>query len=153
MEMSSPLYGPVAAYGNPRKSMNVESFARDVLFDFFLRTNPNNTSLAKDSTFIDFRGFPHAATGPYKGEDISFGQLGFYIQDEYPMTDRLNLTYGLRVDFPMYFTTLVDNPFSRSLTALDANGNPEIVDQSKLPSATPLWSPRLGFNWNASGDR
>ena len=123
------------------------------LDDFFLRTNPNNTSLAKDSTFIDFRGFPYAATGPYKGEDISIGQLGFYLQDEYPMTDRLNLTYGLRVDFPMYFTTLVDNPFSRSLTALDANGNPEIVDQSKLPSATPLWSPRLGFNWNASGDR
>src|SRR5438552_3319898 len=37
MEMSSPLYGPVAAYGNPRKSMNVESFARDVLFGFVLR--------------------------------------------------------------------------------------------------------------------
>src|SRR5207247_2053078 len=54
---------------------------------------------------------------------------------------------------PMYFTNPVDNPFSRSLTALDANGNPEIVDQSKLPNAAALWSPRLGFNWNASGDR
>jgi hypothetical protein len=53
----------------------------------------------------------------------------------------------------MYNTTPVDNPFSRGLTALDANGNPETVDQSKLPSATALWSPRLGFNWNASGDR
>src|SRR5437870_9445715 len=105
------------------------------LDDFFLRTNPNNTSLAKDSTFIDFRGFPYAATGPYKGEDISIGQLGFYLQDEYPMTDRLNLTYGLRVEFPMYFTNPVDHPFSRGLTARDANGNPEIVDQSKLPNA------------------
>src|SRR2546426_9478286 len=37
MEMSSPLYGPVAAYGNPRKSMNVESFAREALFGFVLR--------------------------------------------------------------------------------------------------------------------
>src|SRR5207247_106317 len=54
---------------------------------------------------------------------------------------------------PMYFTDLVDNPFSRGLTALDANGNPETVDQSKFPSATALWSPRLGFNWNASGER
>jgi len=27
------------------------------------------------------------------------------------------------------------------------------VDQSKLPGATPLWSPRVGFNWNAVGDR
>ncbi|OLD61673.1 MAG: hypothetical protein AUI33_14310, partial [Ignavibacteria bacterium 13_1_40CM_2_61_4] len=123
------------------------------LDQFFFRTDPNRTNLKRDSTFIDFRRFPYSATGPYKGEDISVGQLGFYVQDEYPVTDRLNLTYGLRVDFPMYVTDLVDNPFSRGLTALDANGNPEKVDQSKFPSATALWSPRLGFNWNASGDR
>src|SRR3989454_800813 len=123
------------------------------LDQFFLRTNPGPNYQGKDSTFINFRGFPYSASGPYKGEDISVGQLGFYLQDEYPVTDRLNLTYGLRVDFPMYFTNPVDNPFSRSLTALDANGNPEIVDQSKLPNAAALWSPRLGFNWNASGER
>jgi len=104
-----------------------------------------------DSGNIPFRSF--IGTGPYKGEDISVGQLGFYAQDEYPVSDRFNLTYGLRVDFPMYYTNPVDNAFSRSLTAQDANGNPEVVDQSKLPSAAGLWSPRLGFNWNASGDR
>ncbi len=123
------------------------------LDQFFLRTNPGPNYQGKDSTFIDFSAFPYAASGLYKGEDISVGQLGFYLQDEYPVTERLNLTYGLRVDFPMYFTNPVDNPFSRGLTALDANGNPEIVDQSKLPNAAALWSPRLGFNWNASGDR
>src|SRR5213593_758476 len=123
------------------------------LDQFFLRTNPGPNYQGKDSTFIDFSASPYAASGLYKGEDISVGQLGFYLQDEYPVTERLNLTYGLRVDFPMYFTNPVDNPFSRSLTALDANGNPEIVDQSKLPNAAALWSPRLGFNWNASGDR
>ena len=32
-------------------------------------------------------------------------------------------------------------------------GNPETVDQSKLPGAKPLFSPRVGFNWNAVGDR
>src|SRR5207249_2025020 len=104
-----------------------------------------------DSGNIPFRSF--IGTGPYKGEDICVGQVGFYVQDEYPASDRFSLTYGLRADFPLYFTDPVDNPFSRGLTALDANGNPEIVDQSKLPSAAALWSPRLGFNWNASGDR
>src|SRR5207245_7246660 len=101
----------------------------------------------------DFRGFPYSASGPYKGEDMSVGQLGFYVQDEYPVTERLNLTYGLRVDFPMYFTTPVDNQFSRSLTALDQNRQPETVDQSQLPGAKPLFAPRVGFNWNAVGDR
>src|SRR5205823_4776376 len=113
------------------------------LSDFFNAT--------ESATPVDFRGM--IGTGPYKGEDIHVGQLGFYLQDEYPASDRLNLTYGLRVDFPMYFTTPIDNLYSRGLSALDANGNPEVVDQSKLPSAAALWSPRLGFNWNASGDR
>src|SRR5438067_6214492 len=123
------------------------------LDQFFFRTDPNRTNLKKDSTFIDFRRFPYSASGPYKGEDMSVGQLGFYVQDEYPVTERLNLTYGLRVDFPMYFTTPVDNAFSRSLTALDQNRQPVTIDQSTLPGATPLFAPRVGLDWNAVGDR
>lgn len=119
------------------------------LDQFFRRTDPN-AAFAADS-FINFRNF--IGTGPYKGEDVHVGQLAFYAQDEVPVTQRFNLTYGVRVDFPMYFTKPVDNPFSRGLTALDQNGRPETVDQSKLPSATPMWSPRVGFNWNAAGDR
>src|SRR5437867_6146484 len=103
---------------------------------------------------IDFNSYVTPSVGtPYKGEDISIGQLGVYLQDEYPASERLNLTYGLRVDFPLYFSSPVDNPYSRGLPALDQFRDPEIVDQSKLPGATPLWSPRIGFNWNVSGDR
>jgi hypothetical protein len=99
----------------------------------------------------DFRSM--IGSGPFKGENIDVGQIGVYAQDELLASERLNLTFGVRVDFPMYFTDPVDNPFSRSLTALDENGDPETVDQSHLPGAKPLFSPRVGFNWNASGDR
>ena len=75
----------------------------------------------------------YVGAGPFKGENIDVGQLGFYVQDEFLVSERLNLTAGLRVDFPMYFTDPVDNPFSRGLTALDENGQPETVDQSSLP--------------------
>jgi hypothetical protein len=92
-------------------------------------------------------------TGPFKGENIHVGQLSFYGQDELLATDRLKLTLGLRVDFPMYFTDPVDNAYSRALIALDENRQPETVDQSKLPDAKPMFSPRLGFNWNAAGNR
>ena len=92
-------------------------------------------------------------TGPTKGELIHVGQLSFYGQDELLATDRLKLTYGLRVDMPMYFTDPVDNPFSRGLSALDENRQPETVDQSKLPGVTLMFSPRVGFNWNAAGER
>jgi hypothetical protein len=50
-------------------------------------------------------------------------------------------------------TDPVDNPFSRGLTALDENDQPETVDQSDLPGADPLFSPRFGFNYDVTGDR
>jgi hypothetical protein len=112
---------------------------------FLNETDPNNPNQADLRSFI--------GSGPYKGEDISVGQFSLYGQDELLVNPRFNLTVGLRVDFPMYFTDPVANPFSTGLTALDENGNPETVDQAKLPGASPLFSPRLGFNWNASGDR
>jgi len=59
----------------------------------------------------------------------------------------------LRVDFPLYFNDLKPNPFSTGLTLLDENDNPETVDQSKLPDATPVFSPRIGFNWDVNEDR
>ena len=115
------------------------------LADFFRLTDPANPNRIKFNALV--------GTGPYKGEDISVGQLAAYLQDEFLLTSRLTLTYGVRVDIPTYFTDPVDNPFSRSRKALDENRQPEVVDQSKLPGAKPLFSPRVGFNWNAVGDR
>lgn len=116
--------------------------------EFFERTDPNG------GNFYDFNALVSAVEGrPFKGENIDVGQLSFYAQDEFLVSERLNLTYGLRVDFPMYFTDPVDNPFSRSLNLLDENDNPETVDQSDLPGATPLFSPRIGFNLDVTGDR
>jgi hypothetical protein len=104
--------------------------------------------------FFDYNAVVAAAQQvPFKGENIDVGQLAFYAQDEFLVSEKFNLIYGLRVDLPMYFNDLVDNPYSRSLKALDENGNPETVDQSKLPDTKFLFSPRLGFNWNVSGDR
>ncbi len=113
--------------------------------EFMDATDPNNPNQ------LDLNGY--VGSGPFKGENIDVGQLSVYAQDEFVATDRLNLTYGVRVDFPMYLTDPVDNPFSRGLTARDENGNPETVDQSRLAGTKTMFSPRIGFNWNAVGDR
>ncbi|MCI0435491.1 MAG: hypothetical protein L0271_17880 [Gemmatimonadetes bacterium] len=117
----------------------------DSLEEFFQKTDPANPNR------IQFRDL--IGGGSFKGEYIDVGQLSIYGQDEFLASQRFNVTLGLRVDFPMYFTDPVDNPFSRGLSALDENGRPEVVDQRELPGTSPLFSPRLGFNWNAAGDR
>lgn len=116
------------------------------LDEFFTLTDPNRAGGP-----FNFRGLN--GSGPFKGEDIDVGQLAFYVQDEFPLSENFNLTYGVRADLPMYLNDLVDNPFSRSLSALDENGSPEVVDQGKLPDSKFLFSPRAGFNWDINGDR
>ncbi|NUM81311.1 TonB-dependent receptor [bacterium] len=113
---------------------------------FFNATNPDCTQ------YVDFNSLV-AGDVPYKGEDIDVGQFALYVQDEYSASDKLKLTFGLRMDMPIYFTEPKDNPFSRGLTALDENDELEVVDQSRLPSASPLFSPRFGFNYDVKGDR
>jgi hypothetical protein len=117
--------------------------AFDSLDEFFEKTDPSDP--------IDFRGM--IGGGPFKGEEIEVGQFSVYAQDEFLFSDNLNLIYGLRVDLPVYFTEPVDNPFSTSITWLDENDNPETVDQASFPDVTPLFSPRIGFNYDVHGDR
>ena len=41
------------------------------------------------------------------------GQLGFYAQDKWEMTNNFQLTYGLRMDIPIFFDTPAENaPFN-----------------------------------------
>ena len=115
------------------------------LSEFFTATDPANPNRKNFNAMI--------GTGPYKGELIDVGQVALYAQDELAATPRLTVTYGLRADMPMYFTDPVDNPFSRSRLALDANRQRETIDQSRLPGQTIMLSPRVGFNWDVNGDQ
>jgi hypothetical protein len=116
--------------------------------EFLNATDPANPNQKRFDAMIDFAG-----SGPFKGELIDVGQFSLYLQDEFFATSRLTLTGGMRIDFPTYFTDPIDNPFSRGLTARDENGNAEVVDQSKLPGAKAMLSPRIGFNWDVNGDQ
>ncbi|WP_316840094.1 carboxypeptidase regulatory-like domain-containing protein [Pedobacter gandavensis] len=77
--------------------------------------------------------------------EFAAAQLGFYFQDEIEVDDNFKLTAGLRVDVPLFF----DKPLHNPLVATTFPG----YDTSKLPSGQILVSPRMGFNWDVTGDR
>ncbi len=83
---------------------------------------------------------PKRATGPVS--DPLILQLGGYVQDQWNPTPRLTITAGARVDVPY--------------VSRDPPGNPELldslgIDNTLTPSGHPLWAPRLGVNFDASG--
>ncbi|MEL7117902.1 MAG: carboxypeptidase regulatory-like domain-containing protein [Bacteroidota bacterium] len=100
--------------------------------------------------------------------ETNVGQLAAYIQDEWALNDRFTLTYGLRVDAPLYFDTaekIEENiarkgglfsdggTYNPDITYYDEEGNPIMFTHTDLPEGNVLFSPRIGFNWDVNGDR
>lgn len=77
------------------------------------------------------------------------GQLGFYAQDKWDAANNFQLTYGLRVDIPLFFDTPTANePFNEYA----ATKNWGVKTNQRL-SSTPMFSPRVGFRWDINSDR
>jgi hypothetical protein len=90
---------------------------------------------------------PDGAGGVQPGGDgavrFSGAMYSGYIQDEWTATPRLNLSIGLRVDVPVFN----DKPPENAAFATAYNRS-----TSDIASGNLQWSPRLGFNWDVTGD-
>lgn len=76
-------------------------------------------------------------------------QLGFYIQDEWQAMDNLKLTYGIRMDMPVYF----DKPSANETFNTSEIAKKYDVATNRMPKSLPLWAPRVGFRWNLDSER
>ncbi|WP_020567248.1 TonB-dependent receptor [Neolewinella persica] len=101
------------------------------------------------------RSFALDGTNNLPEDETNFGQLGLYIQDEYQFNDRLKLTAGLRVDMPFYPIDIPNNPLLDALNKefQNAEGDNFTPDVAQFPTVNPLFSPRVGFNYDLNGDR
>jgi hypothetical protein len=89
-------------------------------------------------------------------DEVNFAQLGLYVQNEFQLNPDFKLTAGLRVDLPFYPVDAPRNPAVEGLNLSIPNpqgGDNISPDVSAFPSLNPLWSPRIGFNWDVRGDR
>jgi hypothetical protein len=77
---------------------------------------------------------------------------GLYVQDEWRALDNLKITAGVRMDMAKFGDTGFENADVAAMTFRDEDGNPAQYSTKNLPKATPLFSPRLGINWDVTGD-
>ena len=113
--------------------------------------NPVNGGLANSAgtgqTKFQQR-YPLTPDGSFPFAEVDVLQLGFYVQDKWTPSNRFSLTYGLRVDMPIFLTDLQENPAVAANTYRDGIK----IDVSKYPNAKPQFSPRFGFNYKPFDD-
>ena len=100
--------------------------------------------------------------------ETNLGQWSVYAQDEYQASEKLALTFGIRVDVPLYFNTadLIQENIDRKgglvsdggvyapdVTYYNAEGEAVNYNHTDLPTGNILINPRLGFNYDMAGDR
>ncbi len=79
-------------------------------------------------------------------------QAGFYVQDEIQVSDALRLSLGARIDIP-YWSDGTENPDfnERTIPILEAAGkNLQGARVGQGIDPTPMFAPRLGFNWDVN---
>jgi len=113
--------------------------------------NYNATGYVRSYSLIDsFSGDDAKAAA-----DFNAMQLGFYVQDEWIINNKLTLTGGIRLDVPI----ISDDPVADTVfnTYIDvfkaAYPVAEGIEAGKAPDGQLMLSPRIGFQWDVSGNR
>ncbi len=120
---------------------SVDDFLNDSLPTLYSR----NYSLKDDVT----------GDGSAAGTEFNAGQIGLYVQDEFQVTDKFRLTFGLRADMPLFSNPPRNDSFNiNTIPLLEAAGydlrGANVGDFIKPQVAL---SPRIGFNLDLSNDR
>ena len=95
--------------------------------------------------------FPLTADGSQAFPSFRFNQLSFFVQDQYSVNERLKITAGLRLELPSY--PGVDEMKTHPLVADLKFADGLTLNTGAMPKTKPMFSPRIGFNYDVLGDR
>jgi hypothetical protein len=132
-------------------------YVYNTLADFYADANnylanPNRTvsPVALQRFQVRYLNVP-GVDKPVQPLDVIYG--GGYVGDDWSVSSNFKLTPGVRFDVPKFGDTGFDNAQADTLTFRDENGNAVHYNTKKLPDPRLLWSPRVGFNWDATNDQ
>ena len=147
-------------YLGPHKIMAGLSYEYQMDDNQYMR---NGTGYYRYSSVEDFMNgaTPEVVclTYGYDGESnpaarVRYNKLGVYGQDDWNITDRFKLTYGLRID-GLFFNNsdLMTNAAIKALDYYDQDGKLRNIDTGKWPNSNIIFSPRVGFTWDVFGNK
>ena len=143
-------------FGTNNEFFSSENLFLQNFYGTYLYGASNNTNATNIANFRANRGLTNYSVGYSTSADpndkaqadLSAAQFSVYGQDVWSMKPNFKLTYGLRVDLPVFFKKPAENAaFSADPTFTSFD-----VSTSQMPKATPLFSPRVGFNWDVKND-
>lgn len=85
---------------------------------------------------------------------FTFHQFSLYLQDEMSLADNFKLLAGVRFELPMYpDLSNIDNKAVSDAVFASVHNSGGKYNTSQLPSTKVMISPRVGFNWDITGNR
>ena len=148
------------------------SYIREGTGQYRFRSNAIPDPENPGKTIVDISPFlsgaaPEAVNFTYgfNGNDsptsaVRFNQYGVYLQDEWNVTSKFKLTYGVRFDNLVFDEQdIARNTAIYDLNYKDASGNTVYgfdgyrIDTGAWPNNRIQISPRVGFTWDVLGDK
>lgn len=123
--------------------------------EFFTLRNlyiPNANGYYSFSSVADFEnnqaveyqyGYSNVPGQRYWSPKFSAAQLGLYLQDEWKLSSLFRLTYGVRLDMPLFLDTPTANTRFNESEIAKRSG----IRNEAMPKKSVLISPRLGFRY------
>jgi len=162
-------------FGN---SFNLVGYGATLFFDGDIKTFKDSVPVGGKYVFgaypldVDVNAAKAAAAADkWTWYYLTLGQFSLYAQDEWQVSNTFRFTYGLRMDKPVYFEDKFKYvaPDGKTSSPTVANNDPLVLydkdgnritngvgkdlDNTRLPTKSPLLSPRIGFNWDVKGDK
>ncbi|MBI5601069.1 MAG: TonB-dependent receptor [Gemmatimonadetes bacterium] len=145
LEITDNLQVPIGSHrftlGATYSTYKVRNLFAQSIFGVWNFNSLDDFATGKTNQYIVGVPLPAGTDGAVR---FDASMLGFYVQDEFNVTPRLTVTAGVRADIPSFN----DKPPT----------NPTIVTQfgrntADIPTGNTTISPRVGFNWDVTGDQ
>lgn len=151
-----------------KNSFNLKGYGFDVFgsvdINDFDANNYAGTLADAINTFETKNQLVDGEDGGWNLAETNVGQLAFYVQDEWNVSEDFKLSYGIRFDKPLFFNTsemaqkFIDTENSEwyvpGIEYIDpSTGEEYVFDSTQMPSNKILFSPRVGFNWDIKSDK